>query len=141
MILNNKDLIVVSKFALQARKHVGFIKVAEMYKNEQYACNILAKASLSDNQELIISSKFISQEFDVGINLIYTIETYINKIKTKNFNEKFIKASKFFLPMLTEHLHGVEIKGATYREAVENFLSNVEAKDRTFCVNLQESFI
>ena len=88
MIVNNQNLMVVSKFALQARKHIGLIKVAEMFSNEQYACNILAKATLSDNQELVNFTKLISQEFDVGITLINTIETYIDKIKTKNFKLK-----------------------------------------------------
>lgn len=140
MIVNNQNLMVVSKFALQARKHIGLIKVAEMFSNEQYACNILAKATLSDNQELVNFTKLISQEFDVGITLINTIETYIDKIKTKNFNEKFINESKSFLPNLIDHLYGIEIKGASYRDAVEKFLTNVEAKDRTFCVNLAREF-
>lgn len=140
MILNNKNLMVLSKFALQARKHIGLIKVAEMCSNEQYACNILVKATLSDSQELVNFTKLISQEFDVGINLINAIETYINKIQSKSFNEKFINTSKLFLPKLIEHLHGVEIKGASYREAVVKFLTNVEAKDRTFCVNLAREF-
>ena len=140
MILNNQNLMVMSKFALLARKHIGLVKVAEMYINEEYACNILAKATLSDNQELINFTKLISQEFNVGINLINTIESYIDKIKSKNFNEKFIRASNFFLPKLTEQLYGIEIKGASYREAVEKFLMNVEARDRTFCVNLAREF-
>ena len=140
MTLNNQNLMVMSKFALIARKHIGLVKVAEMYSNEEYACNILAKATLSDNQELVNFTKLISHELNVGITLINTIESYIDKIKSKNFNEKFIHASKFFLPKLTEHLHGIEIKGATYREAVEKFLINVEAKDRTFCVNLAREF-
>lgn len=140
MILNNQNLMVMSKFALLARKHIGLVKVAEMYSNEEYACNILAKATLSDNQELINFTKLISQELNVGINLINTIESYIDKIKSKNFNEKFIRASNFFLPKLTEQLYGIEIKGASYREAVEKFLMNVEARDRTFCVNLAREF-
>lgn len=140
MILNNQNLMVMSKFALLARKHIGLVKVAEMYINEEYACNILAKATLSDNQELINFTKLISQELNVGINLINTIESYIDKIKSKNFNEKFIRASNFFLPKLTEQLYGIEIKGASYREAVEKFLMNVEARDRTFCVNLAREF-
>ena len=140
MILSNHNLMIVSKFALQARKHIGLIKVAKMCSNEQYTCNILAKATLSDNQELVNFTKLISQEFDVGATLIKTIETYIDKVKTKNFNEKFIQASKFFLPKLIEHLYGIEIRGASYRNAVENFLTNVEAKDKTFCVNLAREY-
>ena len=140
MVLNNQNLMVMSKFALIARKHIGLVKVAEMYSNEEYACNILVKATLSENQELINFTKLISQELNVGITLINTIESYIDKIKSKNFNEKFIRASNFFLPKLTEQLYGIEIKGASYRDAVEKFLINVEAKDRTFCVNLAREF-
>ena len=140
MVLNNQNLMIMSKYALLARKHIGLVKVAEMYSNEQYACNILVKATLSENQELINFTKLISQELNLGITLINTIESYIDKIKSKNFNEKFIRASNFFLPKLTEQLYGIEIKGASYREAVEKFLINVEAKDRTFCVNLAREF-
>jgi hypothetical protein len=140
MTLNNQNLMVMSKFALIARKHIGLVKVAEMYSNEEYACNVMAKATLSNDQELVNFTKLISHELNIGITLINSIESYINKIKTKNFNEKFIHATKFFLPRLTEHLHGIEIKGASYREAVEKFLINVDAKDRTFCVNLAREF-
>ena len=132
--------MVVSKFALQARKYIGNVKVTEMCSNEQYACNILALGILSESQDLVNFTKSISQEFDVGVTLIETIESYVDKIKNKNFNDKFIHATKLFLPKLTEHLYGIEIKGATYRDAVEKFLTNVEAKDRTFCVNLAREF-
>ena len=119
MILNYQNLMVVSKFALLARNHIGIVKVAKMCSNEQYACKILVKAILAENKELVVFTRSLSQEFDVGIILINSIEIYIGKIKYKNFNEKFIQATKLFIPELTENLYGIEVRGATYREAVE----------------------
>ena len=57
MTLTNQNLIVLSKFAIKAKKHIGLVKVIEMFTNQEYASQILTRATLSDDQELIDLTK------------------------------------------------------------------------------------
>lgn len=125
---------------MKAKKHIGLVKALEILNDEQYACDILAQATLSDNQELIDLTKKISNEFDVGVNLISAIESYIHSIKAKNTTDDFVHDNKYFLIKLTHHLYGINIDGASYRQAVEKLLLNVDIRERTFCINLAREF-
>lgn len=140
MTLTNQNLIVLSKFAMKAKKHIGLVKAMEMLNDEQYACDILAQATLSNNQELVDLTKKISNELDIGVNLISAIESYIHNLKEKNSTDDFVHDSKYFLIKLTHHLYGLEIDGVSYRQAVEKLLSNVDIRERTFCINLAREF-
>ena len=53
MTLTNQNLIVLSKFAIKVKKHIDLVKAAEMLNDKQYACDILAQATLSNSQELV----------------------------------------------------------------------------------------
>lgn len=140
MTLTNQNLMTLSKFALKAKKYIGLIKAVEMFNNQQYACDILVQAALSDNNELIDLTKKISSEFNIGTNLISAIESYISSLKAKNATDELIHTSKYFLTKLTHHLYGVSIDGTSYRQAVEKLISNVKMKERAFCIKLAREF-
>ncbi|PPC88366.1 MAG: hypothetical protein CTY37_01205 [Methylotenera sp.] len=140
MTLTNQNLIVLSKFASKAKKHIGLVKVADMVNNEQYAIDIFAQAALSANQELVDLTKKISQELELGINLINAIESYIYSLKAINRSEEFLDDTNYFLIKLTHHLYGVSIDGMSYRQAVDKLLQNVDINDRVFCINLAREF-
>lgn len=140
MTLTNKNLMILSKFAIKAKKHIGLVKAAEMFNNRQYASDILIQASLSDSTDLINLTKRISSEFNVGVILISATESYIKSLTVKNTTDDFVHHSKYFLSKLTHHLYEINIDGASYRQAVEKLLSNVELKERTFCINLARGF-
>lgn len=96
MNLTNQHLIELSKFASKAKKHIGLVNVADMVNNEQYAIDLLAQAALSGNQELVDLSKKISQEFELGINLINAIESYIFSLQSTNRSQEFIDDTNYF---------------------------------------------
>ena len=140
MAISNQNLIVLSKFALKAKKHIGLVKVADLVSNERYAIDVFAQAALSGNPELIVLTKKISQEFELGVNLINAIESYIDGLKAINRSDEFLDDCNYFLIKLTHHLYGIKIDGASYRQAVEKLLKDVDATDRTFCINLAREF-
>ena len=136
----SKNLIVFSKFAQRAKKHLGLIKSVEMFNDPQYASNTLIQATLSDDDELVLLSKIICNEFKVDIRLIRSVETYINYLKTKNSSAEFLHKNKYYLLKFTHHLSGVKVDGASYRESVEKLLLEVESKEKSFCINLARAF-
>ena len=140
MTLTNQNIIVLSKFALKAKKHIGIVKVADLVSNEQYAVDVFAQAMLSGNTELIHLTKKISLEFELGVNIINAIESYIASLKASNRSEEFLDDCNYFLVKLTHHLYGIKIDGASYRQAVEKLLHDVDTSDRTFCINLAREF-
>lgn len=140
MTLTNQNLMTLSKFALKAKKHIGLVKAVEMFNNQQYACDILVQATLSDNDELIDLTKKISSEFNVGTNLISAIESYISSLQAKNATDDLIHTSKYFLTKLTHNLYGVNVDGTSYRHAVEKLIRSVEIKESAFCINLAREF-
>jgi hypothetical protein len=140
MTLTNNNLMILSKFAMIAKKHIGLVRAIEMLNDKQYACDILIKATLSDSNDLIDLTKKISSELNIGVHLISAIESYINSLKEKNTTDDFVHDSKYFLIKLSHHLYGIKISGISYRQAVEKLLLNVEKKERTFCINLAREF-
>ncbi len=140
MTLNNQNLMLLTKFALKAKHHIGVVKVSKMYNNELYAFDILTKATLTSEMELVDLTKKISYEFEIGINLIKAIEHYMNSITDINDTEDFLHVSKYLLSKLAIHLYGIKVSGASYRQAVEKLLLEVDINERTFSINLARKF-
>ncbi len=140
MTLNNQNLMLLTKFALKAKNHIGGVKVADMFNNEMYAFDILSQATLTGDMELVDLSKKISHEFDIGLNLISAMESYILNIREINGEEQFLHDSKYLLTKLANHLYDVRVNGASYRQAVEKLLLNIDINERTFSINLARKF-
>ena len=140
MTLNNHRLMLLTKFALKAKNHIGAVKVADMFYNELHAFDALTKAILIGDKELIELSKNIIYEFELGINLINAIEAYIYKTENFQGDDEYLEESKYVLSKLAIHLYDIKIDGASYRHAVDKTLLEVDVTERTFTINLARKF-
>lgn len=140
MNINNKNLVLLAKFAVKAKKHIGVVKVSELFTNPQYASSVLIKARLSDNQELVELTKEMTSELNVNVILIDAIEAYINTLKSRGVSNDSVWECKYFLIKLAENLYGGPSDGASYRQAVETLILNVEIGESEFCIKLAREF-
>lgn len=138
--LNYHNLTLLNQFAIKAKPFIGVVKISEMFSNEDYTLDILIKAAVTGELELVDLSRKISYESRTGFNLINAIASYIYNINTINSNVDFIQKTKSILIRFAKHLHGIKVKGATYRSAVEEFLLNVKSEDRTFSIIMARKF-
>jgi len=132
--------MLLTQLALKAKTYVGHLKITDMFNNELYAFNVLAQANLSDNVELVELSQKISYEFEIGFNLVKAMKSYIHNIEEFNGDDKFLQQSKHLLIKFANHLYGLKINETSYHQAVEKFLLDVDASDRTFSINLARKF-
>lgn len=139
-MLNNQSLMLLSKFALKAKKHLGLIKVMQMINSEQYAYKTLTQAALTDDKDLVDLTKRICHELHVGMDVVDAIDMYIESIKAINNDEDYLHEVKYFLIKLTTHLYGIFINGETYRHAVDKVLLNVDDKERANYITLARKF-
>lgn len=140
LTLNNQNLMLLAQFALKAKPLIGAVKVTEMFNNEPYTLDILTKAAVTGDMELVDLSRKISYEYKIGFNLSNAIASYIYNINAINSNVDFIQKSKSLLTMFANHLYGIKINGASYRLAVERFLLSIENEDKTFSINMTRKF-
>ncbi len=140
MTLNNQNLIALSKFALKAKRHIGLVMTKEMTHNQHYANDILIRATLSDDQELVDLTKKISIELNVGVEVIAAIESYINSLIAKGASDQCILDSKHFLGKLAQNIAFIPADGASYRQVVAGLLSDVAVENRAFNIHLAREF-
>ena len=138
MPLSNKNLMEISHFAMTAKKHIGNVKASDMLSDSDYACDVLIKASLSDDYDLVQLSKKIGNDFH--FSLMQAIEDYIISLRVKRCDDEYIHTSKYFLGKLSHHLHHIKPNSKSYRDCVECFLNEVEAKEKDFCTHLARTF-
>ena len=140
MNINNKNLVLLAKFAVKAKKHIGGVKVLELFTNPLYASKVLIKARLSDSQELAELTKEVTRELNVNVILIGAIDAYIIRLKGIGVSNDNIWECKYFLIKLAENLYGRHSDGASYRQAVEALILNIEIGEREFCIKLAREF-
>lgn len=140
LALNYHNLMLLTQFALKAKPLIGVVKVSEMLNDELYTLDILIKATVTGELELVDLSRKISHECRIGCNLINAIASYIYNINAINSNVDFVLKSKSLLARFANHLYDIKINGASYRSAVEGFLLNVENEDKTFSINMARKF-
>lgn len=140
LTFNNHNLMLLTQFALKGKPLIGVVKVTELLNNELYAFDILIKAVLTSEQELIELARKISHENKIGLNLINAVGAYIYNIKDINSNDDFIHKSKYLLTNLAHHLYSTQMVGGSYRKAVKGFIATVENEDKTLSINLTRKF-
>lgn len=138
--LNYHNLTLLNQFESKAKPLIGAVKVSEMLNNELYTFDISIKAAITGDLELIDLSKKLNHESKTVFNLINAIESYFYNINSTSSNADFILKSKSLLPRFANHLNGLQINGASYRFAVDEFLLNVEIEDKTFTINMARKF-
>lgn len=140
MITRNQKLILIGNFVLKAKSHLGAIRLSEMLNIDQYAFDILVKAILTGDNELIEISKKVSHESNIGFNVISAVNSYVQNIQEINDRKEFLVQTKSVLIRFANQLYGIKINGATYRQAVERLLLKVDSIERTFSINLARKF-
>ena len=85
-------------------------------------------------------AKTLVRDLNVNANLIKAIESYISTLKNNNKSSYFIHRSKYYLLKLSDHVYEIEKNGISYRQAVDELLTNIDIDDKTFCINLSRSF-
>lgn len=138
MPLSNKNLMEISHFAMKAKKHIGHVKASDMLSDSDYACDVLIRASLSDDYDLVQLSKKIGSDFH--FSLMQAVEDYIVSLRVKRHDDEYIHASKYFLAKLSHHLHHTKADSQSYRDCVERFLNEVDTKEKDFCTHLARTF-
>lgn len=140
MSLNRKNLLNISKFTQKAKKCIGTVKSTEILNNKSYANDVLINAVLSGDDELVELSKLMFKEVNVDVNLICSVESYINNLLAKGASSEHLHKSKYFIVKLTKHLIGIDVSGASYRNAVDQLLKLIDLKDRTYCIQFAREF-
>lgn len=140
MTLNNKNLMLLNKFSLAAKKHLGAIKVSDMINDEQYAYNTLTIAATSNNRELVEISKEVSTQLQIGTDVVSAIDSFFQSYKSLFNDEEELHDCKYFLVKLTSQLYGVGINGESYRRAVDEMLLNVDVKDKKKYIDMARKF-
>jgi hypothetical protein len=140
MPFSNKNLIDLSKFTIKARGHIGLVKASDMLRDEQYATEVLVKAALSENEDLITLTKLVSSEFNASEGLINSSQAYVNYLKASKASDDLIHESKYYLIKLNYYLHLIDVSGAAYRQAVNNFIRDFDSSDHAFCIKLAREY-
>lgn len=140
LTLNNQSLMLMTQFALANKDFIGDVKVTEMFRNVHYTFDVLVKALLTGDRKLAELTKKISYEFEIGFNLITAIESYIYNINDINGNDAFIHKSKHLLTVFAKQLYGIQNNEASYRQATEKLLLNVDNNEKTFSIILAKKF-
>lgn len=140
MTLNNKNLILLNKFTIAAKKQLGPVKVSLMINDERYAFKTLTSAAMSNDKDLIDISKELSNQLQIGTDVVSAIEAFVQSSTSLFNDEEGLHECKYFLVKLTSQLYGVSINGETYRCAVDEMLLNVDVKDKKKYIDLARRF-
>ncbi len=140
MVLSNETLVLLSKFSLKAKKHIGLVKLEKLFTNRQYANKVLIKAGLSEDKELIALTKMVCEQLGLNRVEVGAIEAYFNTLSAMPGRQEHIRSSKSYLTILSNYLYGIRANGASYREAVEAMILHVDTDKHALCVKTAREF-
>lgn len=133
-------MLALNNLILKSKKFFGACKTSEILENQTYAWELLLQASTSESTELRFLAKEVNQELMIAPNLLTAINNYIEQIYHDKKSTQFISHSQQYVKLFAKALYDITPNNDAYREASSVFLSSVDKKDRTFCVNLVRSF-
>lgn len=133
-------MLVLNNLLLKSRKYIGIYKVSDILENKLHAFEFLMQVITTDNEELRLLAKKINQALNVAPHLINALNSYIEQIYHTNKTQLFINNSQHYLRQFSKLLYDTPLTSDAYREAATTFLSNVDKKNYTFCVNLVRHF-
>lgn len=133
-------MLALNHLILKSRKRFGASKASEILENQAYAWELLLQASTSESTELRFLAKEVNQELAIAPNLITALHNYIEQIHHDKKSTQFINHSQHYLKLFAKQLYNIDPNNDAYREASSVFLSTLDKKDHTFCVNLVRSF-
>jgi hypothetical protein len=138
--LNNETLVLLSKFATKAKKHIGIVELNKMFSSQQYANNILIKARLSHDKELAILTKIVNQELNLNAIEMNSIEAYLDTLRADGANLDYIESCKYFLIILADYLYDIPADGNSFRLAVESLVQHADIDERPLCLEMARAF-
>lgn len=138
--LSNQTIALLSKLTHQIRNSIGVVKVSDIVNDDQYAFNILMQSALSEDEALVELTLTINKERNVEPHLINALVQYFHDFKLRTKSEAVIQSNKAFLVNLAQHVYGVNVDGASYRQAVDKLILDVDENQRHFCVDISRSF-
>ncbi len=133
-------MLVLNSLILKSRKYIGTYKVTDILENKRHAFEFLMQVTTTDNEELRLLAIKINQALNVAPHLINALNSYIEQIYHTNKTQLFIDNSQHYLRQFAQHLYEILPSSDAYRQASTTFLSNVDKKNYTFCVNLVRHF-
>lgn len=140
MAISNHTIVAIGILTRSAKKQLGTFKVSDIINNSKLAFELLTKAILSNNHELVSLAVELNKSLKIETNLINALAAYVSHIQSKNLNDTFIQKRLDCLNSFIKHLEGVELDSAAYRQAANDYLKEVDAKDVTFCLSLIRNF-
>ncbi len=138
--LNNETLVLLSKFATKAKKHIGMVELNKMFSSQHYANNIFIKARLSDDKELAILTKIVNQELNHNPIEIKSIEAYLDTLYADGVGNEYIESCKYYLIILADYLYGIQADGKSYRQAVDSMILHADIAEQPLCLHIARAF-
>ena len=140
MHLNNETLVLLSKFATKAKKHIGMVELNKMFSSQHYANNIFIKARLSDDKELAILTKIVNQELNLNAIEIGSIEAYLETLYADGVGNEYIESCKYYLIILADYLYSIQADGKSYRQAVDSMILHADIAEQPLCLHIARAF-
>jgi hypothetical protein len=138
--ISSHAMLALNNLILKSRKSFGTYKASDILENKSHAFDFLLQAITSDSTALRLLAKDVNQALNVAPNLMNAINSYMDQICHHHKSEEFVIHSQYFLKLFAKHLYLNASHSALYREASSAFLSSIDKKDHTFCINLIRSF-
>lgn len=135
-LMNNNKLVLLSRFAAQARRFIGVVNVTRMSTDQPYAMHIILSAYACKDAELIALAKSTSKTLEINHQLLSAIEHFLNEyVHTKD-----LQRAEHYLHHFSQFIYNISVDGIAYRRAVSQFLAQLLEDERTFCTQLIRAF-
>lgn len=132
--------MLLNKFTLAAKRHLGAVKVSDMINDEQYAYKTLTIAATSSDRDLVEISKEVSNQLQIGTDVVAAIDSFVQSSKFLLNDKEGLHEYKYFLVKLTSQLYGVGVNGESYRLAVDEMLKSVDVADKKKYIDMARRF-
>lgn len=134
--MHNQKLVLLSRFAAQARRFIGVVNVTKMSTDHAYAIHTILSAHVSKNAELKTLAQQVSQTLSINHQLLKAIEHFLNEyIATQD-----LAKVEYYLHQFAQFIYDIPADSAAYRRAVSQYLAQLEEMERPFCTQMIRAF-
>lgn len=134
--MKNNKLVLLARFATQARRFIGAVNVTQMSTDQSYALQTILSAKASDNAELKELAKKISHSFIYNQKLLDAIDHFLAGYIAVDELPKI----KYFMQRFAPHIYKITPESGEYRHAVSAFLAEVDEHSHPFCTQMIRLF-
>lgn len=134
--MQNQKLVLLSRFAAQARRFIGVVNVTKMSTDHAYAIQTILSAQASKNAELKALATQVSHTLSINHQLLNAIEHFLNEyIATQD-----LPKVEYYLHQFAQFIYHIPAEGVAYRRAVSQYLAQLEEMERAFCTQMVRMF-